>query len=57
MKKKDASRGPSGKRREDTTPSGKPTPAQPEPARVLTDQDLEQVQGGRAPVVPDRPYK
>jgi hypothetical protein len=50
MQKKDLSRRPSGKRREDAAPSGKPAPAQPQAAREVTEQELEQVQGGRAPV-------
>ena len=50
MKKKDTSRGPIGKQHEDATPSSKPPPAQPQAAREVTEQELEQVQGGRAPV-------
>jgi bacteriocin-like protein len=48
MKRKETFRGLFGKRREDTTSTNTPTPAQPAD-KVLTEQELEQVQGGRMP--------
>jgi hypothetical protein len=39
-----------GKRNEDALPSPESTPAQPETAKALTEQDLEQVQGGASMV-------
>jgi bacteriocin-like protein len=39
-------RGARGKRDKNPTPSTQPAPAQPIVAKELTEQDLEQVQGG-----------
>jgi hypothetical protein len=46
MKMGDMLRGLFGKRRQAALPSSKPNPVQPEAASALTEQDLEQVQGG-----------
>ena len=50
MKKQDTPRGPNGKRNEKAVPSNTPTPAQPPAPREVTEQELEQVQGGASMV-------
>jgi bacteriocin-like protein len=49
---RDMLRGLLGKRREDATPSSKATPAQPTAAKEVTEQELEQVQGGWGSALP-----
>jgi bacteriocin-like protein len=46
----DLLRGVLGKQREDAAPSNNPTPAQPVTVKTLTEQELEQVEGGASGV-------